>query len=55
MIEEVIKEPVGGAHRDIPLMMQRVGKALSTYLAEVQSQKAPYHQSRRDRFLAIGQ
>ncbi|MBI1362931.1 MAG: acetyl-CoA carboxylase carboxyltransferase subunit alpha [Proteobacteria bacterium] len=54
VIDDVIKEPVGGAHRDPDLVMSRVGKAIQTHLNALQAQKGPYHHSRRDRFLAIG-
>ncbi|MFZ2587745.1 MAG: acetyl-CoA carboxylase carboxyltransferase subunit alpha [Alphaproteobacteria bacterium] len=53
VIEEIVKEPVGGAHRTPALAIQRVGKALQHHLAEVCRANGGAA-ARRKRFLAIG-
>lgn len=38
LVDKIIPEPLGGAHRDYPLMMQTLKKALQDSLKQVQSQ-----------------
>jgi acetyl-CoA carboxylase carboxyl transferase subunit alpha len=55
VIDEIIPEPVGGAHRDREQMIAATGGAISTSLAALKGlspQEA--RQQRRDKFLAIG-
>tara|TARA_Y100001960_G_scaffold333265_1_gene437425 strand:- start:2827 stop:3777 length:951 start_codon:yes stop_codon:yes gene_type:complete len=52
VIDGIIKEPVGGAHRDINLTMKRVRKALSEEFEKL-STVTDYVSHRRDRFLDI--
>lgn len=35
LVDEVIEEPVGGAHRDVPDMIEKIREALSRHLTEV--------------------
>jgi acetyl-CoA carboxylase carboxyl transferase subunit alpha len=54
VIDEIIREPVGGAHRDPTLAIARVGKAVAAQLADLTSAKGGLAKSRRNRFLALG-
>jgi acetyl-CoA carboxylase carboxyl transferase subunit alpha len=55
VIDTVVKEPVGGAHRDRKLMMKRVGDAIAKALAEFEGKSpAEIRRQRQDRFLEIG-
>jgi acetyl-CoA carboxylase carboxyl transferase subunit alpha len=55
VIDTVIKEPVGGAHRDPALMMKRVGDAVAKAIAEFDAKSpAEIRRQRQDRFLEIG-
>ncbi|CAG0123636.1 partial Acetyl-coenzyme A carboxylase carboxyl transferase subunit alpha, partial [Rhodocyclaceae bacterium] len=38
LIDKIVNEPVGGAHRDYPAMMQTLKKTLQDTLKQVQSQ-----------------
>lgn len=53
VIDDIIKEPVGGAHRDVALVMERVQKTLKKHLNEVQKAEGPRVNARREKFLAI--
>lgn len=55
VIDVIVKEPVGGAHRDKTLAAKNVGKAISQALAEFDG-KSPeeIRRQRQDRFLEIG-
>lgn len=55
IIDGIIEEPVGGAHRDRTLAMARVGDAVETALASMDGLSAQeLRQRRRERFLQIG-
>ncbi len=54
VIDGIVREPVGGAHRDPALAVRRVGDALAAALADVQAQKSPLASLRRERFLRLG-
>jgi acetyl-CoA carboxylase carboxyl transferase subunit alpha len=55
VIDTVVKEPVGGAHRDRPMMMKRVADAIAKALAEFDGKSpAEIRRQRQDRFLEIG-
>jgi acetyl-CoA carboxylase carboxyl transferase subunit alpha len=53
LIEEIVREPVGGAHADPTLAMRRVGVAVAEHLASVAKKKAGAA-GRRARFLKLG-
>jgi acetyl-CoA carboxylase carboxyl transferase subunit alpha len=52
IIDGIVREPVGGAHRDPALAMARVGKAVMAELGRLKG--ADCLQGRRARFLALG-
>jgi acetyl-CoA carboxylase carboxyl transferase subunit alpha len=55
IIDEIITEPVGGAHRDPPAAIATTGAAIERALTEVKSQdRETVRRSRRDKFLNIG-
>jgi len=55
IIDEIIPEPVGGAHRDPPAAIAATGTAIERALAEVKTQdRETVRRSRRDKFLNIG-
>jgi len=55
IIDRIIPEPVGGAHRARDETIARVGKAIESTLAEFDSLPGPdIRRNREDKFLAIG-
>ncbi|MFN4024672.1 MAG: acetyl-CoA carboxylase carboxyltransferase subunit alpha [Hyphomonas sp.] len=55
IIDGIVKEPVGGAHRDPQRAMASAAKALDTALRELEGMSpAELRAQRRDRFYAIG-
>ncbi len=55
VIDRIIYEPVGGAHRDLALTMTRVRTALAEELAALEGLgRAELRASRRDKFLKMG-
>ena len=55
VIDEVVKEPLGGAHRDPQAMITEVGKALARALDELEeTEPGALLQSRRDKFMDMG-
>ena len=55
LIDKIISEPSGGAHRDYPAMMQSLGKALQDILKQVQSQTTEEMlQARFSRLMSYG-
>lgn len=55
VIDAVIDEPVGGAHRDSGTTIERLGDAVETAIAEFDGMDADaLRRQRRDRFLKIG-
>tara|TARA_R110000868_G_scaffold189695_1_gene432905 strand:+ start:90360 stop:91346 length:987 start_codon:yes stop_codon:yes gene_type:complete len=52
IIDGIIKEPVGGAQRDIELTMKRVSDAIAKSLTEVEKAGATKH-NRREKFIAL--
>jgi len=52
VIDGIVKEPVGGAHRDPVLAMRRVGGEVAGHLASLKGQDC--RAARRARFLALG-
>ena len=56
LIDKIIDEPLGGAHRNYPEIMQRVGTTLATELAEAQSMPLSDLLTRRfDRLMSYGE
>ncbi len=55
VIDTIIKEPVGGAHRDQAAVISRTGKAIAQALSDFNG-KSPteIHKQRQDRFLEMG-
>jgi acetyl-CoA carboxylase carboxyl transferase subunit alpha len=55
VIDGIIAEPVGGAHRDPDTAIQRVGEALELALLDFDSlEAAGIRRQRQEKFLAIG-
>ena len=55
LIDKIVSEPLGGAHRDYPAMMQTMKKALQDTLKQVQSQPiGNLLQSRFNRLMSYG-
>ena len=55
IVDGIVKEPVGGAHRDPQRAMAAAGKALDAALRELEGMSpAELRAQRRDRFYAIG-
>ncbi len=55
LVDKIISEPLGGAHRDYPAMMQTMKKALQETLKQVQSQTADQMmQARFTRLMSYG-
>ena len=55
VIDQIIKEPMGGAHRDVTGAVETVGKAVDKKLAELLAMPAQQLlEARRSKFLAIG-
>ena len=55
VIDEIVKEPVGGAHRDHASAIRAVGDAIAGALAEFEGKPpAEVKKQRHDRFLEIG-
>ena len=56
VIDGVVAEPIGGAHRDPLAAMTAVGDAIEAALSELRDQPGPALRSRRrEKFLAMGQ
>ena len=55
VIDGIIQEPVGGAHRDVALTVERLGDAVEGAIQELEA-KSPdeLRKHRREKFLAIG-
>ena len=55
VIDEIVKEPVGGAHRDHASVIRSIGDAIAHALSEFDGKEpAEIKKHRHDRFLAIG-
>jgi len=55
VIDSIIQEPVGGAHRDIGLAIERLGDAVEASIQELEHMSPDQlRRQRRDKFLAIG-
>ncbi|MBO6797426.1 acetyl-CoA carboxylase carboxyltransferase subunit alpha [Maricaulis sp.] len=55
IVDQIIPEPIGGAHRHVTATMRAVGDAIESNLAKMDGlDAAALRQKRRERFLAIG-
>ena len=55
MIDDIIAEPVGGAHRDVKATVVATGNAIEAALTEFEGQSADaIRRQRQERFLEIG-
>lgn len=55
VIDTIIKEPIGGAHRDRDLIVKRIGDAIERALTEFEGRSSSeIRRQRHDRFLKIG-
>jgi acetyl-CoA carboxylase carboxyl transferase subunit alpha len=55
IIDRIVPEPVGGAHRDPPAAIAATGEAIVEALAELKGlSRETVRRQRRDKFLAIG-
>ena len=55
VIDGVIPEPVGGAHRDVALTIERLGDSVEAAIQQLESMSADeIRKQRRDKFLNIG-
>ncbi len=55
VIDQIIREPVGGAHRDPALAIANLGQAVSANLAELEPlDRAALRQNRHEKFLKMG-
>jgi acetyl-CoA carboxylase carboxyl transferase subunit alpha len=55
VVDEIVTEPVGGAHRDPAAAMTAAGEAIAQALGELQGlDRATVARLRREKFLAIG-
>lgn len=54
VIDEIIPEPLGGAHRNKEQAISLVKEVLSKHLKELKKQKASYRNERREKFLNMG-
>ncbi len=55
VIDSIVPEPVGGAHRDVGLTIERLGDAVESAIRELESLSADdLRKQRREKFLAIG-
>ena len=56
VIDVVVSEPIGGAHRDRKSMMKATGDAIAKALSEFKEKTPEYiRKQRQDRFMEIGQ
>jgi acetyl-CoA carboxylase carboxyl transferase subunit alpha len=53
VIDGIIKEPVGGAHRNYDLMMKRLSKSIEKNLNDLLNSNIDFVEDRRERFLNI--
>ncbi|MDR4494829.1 MAG: acetyl-CoA carboxylase carboxyltransferase subunit alpha [Nitrospirales bacterium] len=55
VIDEIIPEPLGGAHRDPVMMAKRLSETLETHIRELQTMKLPsLLKHREDKFRSMG-
>jgi acetyl-CoA carboxylase carboxyl transferase subunit alpha len=54
VIDGIIAEPLGGAHRDPAAAIAAAGEQIATALTELAASNVNHREARRDKFLAIG-
>jgi acetyl-CoA carboxylase carboxyl transferase subunit alpha len=54
LVDGVIKEPVGAAHRDPELAIRRVGEVVAEAVGQLGKQKGARDKARREKFLKLG-
>jgi acetyl-CoA carboxylase carboxyl transferase subunit alpha len=55
LIDRIVEEPLGGAHRDLPKMLETLRGVIGEELANLQKQAiAPLLAQRYERLMAIG-
>ena len=54
IIDEIIPEPLGGAHRDPAKVIARTGETIASAFEELAGSNLDYREHRREKFLAIG-
>ncbi len=54
IIDGIIPEPLGGAHRGVEAVMKTAGDQIGRALSELVSSKADFREQRREKYLAIG-
>ncbi len=54
VIDGIIKEPLGGAHRDHQAVIEEVGKAIHGALSELEQEPGDLRRKRRDKFMDMG-
>ena len=54
IIDTIIQEPLGGAHRKPIAAIEETGRVLSAHLSELLSQEIDYADHRREKFLSLG-
>ena len=54
IIDGIVSEPVGGAHRAAETVIASTGDTIARALAELQSSKLDFREHRREKYLAIG-
>ncbi|MCP4356078.1 MAG: acetyl-CoA carboxylase carboxyltransferase subunit alpha [Proteobacteria bacterium] len=53
IIDDIIKEPVGGAHRGLSLTMKRTRKMINQHLDDLYENQTDFVSHRRDKFLSM--
>ena len=55
VVDGVIQEPIGGAHRDVSLAVERLGDAVEAAIQDLEAlSPEELRKQRREKFLAIG-
>jgi acetyl-CoA carboxylase carboxyl transferase subunit alpha len=54
VIDGIIAEPLGGAHRGPEAAIEATGERIAAALAELEGTNADYREERREKYLAIG-
>lgn len=54
VIDAIIPEPLGGAHRDAEAVLKAAGERIALAMSELRQSNIDYREHRRDKFLAIG-
>jgi acetyl-CoA carboxylase carboxyl transferase subunit alpha len=54
VIDGVIPEPLGGAHRGAEAVIEATGERIASALKDMKQSNADFREQRREKFLAIG-